>query len=1446
MNDRKRSFVAALAAAVAASACAVTVGVDETSAGRGSVSWTQRQAPDGSASLTLKASASAGFAFSGWSVDGAEPAWDVDLRNPSLSGVTVPTNSSVLANFVACEDDMLAFDFADIFAELECGEPFSERLDINSLSYPTLSFKGLPAGLSYDPVAQTVSGTPTSPCENTVAVSGSNGSGYRFTQVFHSTASDVSGGRIVGQDVEVELGAYFSAEFDELFACNEARASATLSGLPPGLTWKESWNLLYGTPTKAGVYVVKAVVRFTDGRLETATMRFAVLARDPADYDVSLDGLDGLSVGDRIESRECEIGSFSDGLGILSVSGLPTGLSVETWTEAGVRFYGVVGRVRKAGLYTVSVLVGVDGEDSTERVVTEFEVAVADTPYRYLKIAIDDSSPDGSGSVSGGGAMSVVSGAAFAAKAAKGFVFAGWFDAGGDIADLGEGRDYRTPSFKYGEDEDFDFTELYGRFAPAAEDGDVLIDGLNGESFAVDAEGTLYERFAVSSASLPVLSAKGLPAGVSIVPAENGEYSLVYDGETASKQLSPGRYSVTVTATNQSKASAAATFVLVVENVRDPRIDVADDYGEFSPGGEIEPIDLSGAVDFAAGETIAVSGLPRGLVWNGSANAKTGAAAHTITGVPTQPGYYTLTFTAKVVASATTNANGKVSVSYEKATATSFLTVLPYPALAIEIDDEASAAGCSVSGGGNYRPGTKVTLKAKAAKGWVFAGWNGLDDVDGLALLNPTLQLVTGEQDLALSPTFVTLAEDSLVVDAPGETQDGFDAVFQAGVDVGETENATLVADLVESVSLPVVKVSGLPTGVKYSASTLALSGKPTKAGVYYVTLAATNAGGYSFTRILRVAVSGADGSLPEEPPAANAADIDFSPLFDLVTGTLYAEGDIVLYAGQSPVSGAAPVKAVVSGVPAGLKALVAETEDGLEVSFVGTPSKVARHGVEIAVTYADRTTLKSKEFVVLEDGGSAYLDVVSADEAMGAVAGSGVYSAGATVKISAKARHGSVFAGWFDDESLRFLFEPMSEADGIDCRTASASFPFRPDDLPGGGAIYAGFVPTGEDDHVEVDLEGGVWEVDPGSESVFGFAVDSLSLPKLSVKNLPKGVSVDLARGLLSYAPTAAVQPGVYAVSMTAQNQSKASATATFEIRVANRETGMISGLDSGIDAYPLSAGVALDPSAIVPVVGDGATLSVKGLPAGLTFKNGVISGVPTKAGDYTVTLTAAETAGKVKTTGVATITLRVAEPPPGLAGTFNGFVYDDASGGEVVGVVTATAAGKISASVKTLSGTERFSCAGWTSLDNHGVATCEMSAKGGSELVLSADSAADWTAWQMSGEYRTADALLRVSAQRNAFDAKTGDDEARAAAARTAGTYSWSGLTASVQKTGVVRFSGKYSGVSISGSSVLFVEEGVIAAKHAYFDKKRGVILIDLTFGDNAEPLTWTVLGL
>lgn len=284
------------------------------------------------------------------------------------------------------------------------------------------------------------------------------------------------------------------------------------------------------------------------------------------------------------------------------------------------------------------------------------------------------------------------------------------------------------------------------------------------------------------------------------------------------------------------------TFRISVANFRADWFDVDEALG-FVPGVTIEPISLDGCgLDFENGETLSVAGLPRGL----SYDAKT----HEVKGRPTQPGTYTVTFTGKVKL---LDERGRTVTVTDIATAT--WTVWPLPTLTLTPVSESGEAGGTVRGGGAYLAGTKATLRAVAAKGYVFAGWEGLDAAraGGTDPRSPTLRYTTDAGDEEVFARFVSRSEDvgSLGItvgdpkaavldydeDDEPELQDPWDGTVYVG---------TMMTQQIEvaSLSLPSVSVSGLPPGLRFNRKTYEITGIPTRAGVFTVTIRASNGGG--------------------------------------------------------------------------------------------------------------------------------------------------------------------------------------------------------------------------------------------------------------------------------------------------------------------------------------------------------------------------------------------------------------------------------------------------------------------------------------------------------------------------------------------------------------------------------------------------------------------------
>lgn len=398
--------------------------------------------------------------------------------------------------------------------------------------------------------------------------------------------------------------------------------------------------------------------------------------------------------------------------------------------------------------------------------------------------------------------------------------------------------------------------------------------------------------------------------------------------------------------------------------------------------------------------------------------------------------------------------------------------------------------------------------------------------------------------------------------------------------------------------------------------------------------------------------------------------------------------------------------------------------------------------------------------------------------ERMGKVSGGRTVKVGESLSLKATANRGHVFAGWYRsamggvyadwvnvpsvhvvDSTWPAELEPC-DSRSADYRNPSYSCTVGEEDL----ILYARFVPSAADTNLSLAVDGVPVSPDDdplasftvGGATNLPFVIDSLSLPKVSVKGLPAGMRFTnrpvYAKGSKTEIETPAnsiygtpTKPGVYRVSVSLTNSSiKKAVVNEFEIVVPNITCDALPHLNPDAGAYEVDAGMAFDPERVnVSPASSDWKVSVSGLPAGLRYdaKSRKISGVASKPGVYTVTFTAR--CGKERQ--VATITLNVSALPEGVVGSFSGFVVGDGLGEfNKVGTVqiTTTSAGKITAKAVTAGGTCSFSKTGWDGVLDNGVGLWVLlTTKKGETFRVAIGATDDWSNDQMLGVLKLSD---------------------------------------------------------------------------------------------------------
>jgi hypothetical protein len=147
------------------------------------------------------------------------------------------------------------------------------------------------------------------------------------------------------------------------------------------------------------------------------------------------------------------------------------------------------------------------------------------------------------------------------------------------------------------------------------------------------------------------------------------------------------------------------------------------------------------------------------------------------------------------------------------------------------------------------------------------------------------------------------------------------------------------------------------------------------------------------------------------------------------------------------------------------------------------------------------------------------------------------------------------------------------------------------------------------------------------------------------SATGLPTGLSIGSSTGVIS---GTASKAGSYSVTVTGKDSSGPTGSATFTWTVGSGTSNTVTVTNPGSQSGTVGTAASLQISATDSASGQTLSYTASGLPAGLSISSstGLISGTPTTANTYTVTVTATDTTGA---SGSATFTWTVSSGSSG-----------------------------------------------------------------------------------------------------------------------------------------------------------------------------------------------------
>ncbi|WIM95225.1 putative Ig domain-containing protein [Actinoplanes oblitus] len=392
---------------------------------------------------------------------------------------------------------------------------------------------------------------------------------------------------------------------------------------------------------------------------------------------------------------------------------------------------------------------------------------------------------------------------------------------------------------------------------------------------------------------------------------------------------------------------------------------------------------------------------------------------------------------------------------------------------------------------------------------------------------------------------------------------------------------------------------TGLPAGLTINASTGAISGTPTTAGVYTTKVTATDA-------------AKIPGSATFTWDVAAAAPAVTSP------GTQQATIGAATNLPLAATGGTAPYTWAATGLPAGL---TINTTTGV---VSGTPTTAATSTVAVSITDAVKRTA-STSFSVVTAAAPTVANPGAQTGTAGTAASKTITASGGTTPYTWAAT--GLPAGLSINTTTGVISGTPTTAGSSSVTVTATDATKRAGQVTFTWTIAAALtLPNPGSQQVTVAKPATITPSAAGGTSPYTW----------TATGLPTGLSINTTTGVISGTPAAA---GTSSVTVTVKDAAARTATATFSViaGIAPSVTG--PGTQYG------TTGVAVTKTLTATGGTSPYSWAATGLPAGLSINGGtgVITGTPTTAGSAAVTVTVTDASGR---TGTTTFTWAVATP--------------------------------------------------------------------------------------------------------------------------------------------------------------------------------------------------------